>query len=179
MNQHLRAGRSLLLLTALLAIAGCGASSGTGSTKAGTTQLASTATTAASTQKTAKPAPHNAFISRAEAICQRTNKQILALKSKNSGREEILRVVPVHAQSERVALRALRRLKSPAAIAPEWQQILAYRSALAEDLTKLVSAARANDLATLTKLVSSKAALHKKLLTVARKAGFKSCSLVG
>jgi hypothetical protein len=166
----------MLLVIAMFAVAGCSDSSSAGNAKAGTTQITSTSTIAASTQKSAKTALYNVFVTRANTICQRTNKQIRAIKSKNSGREEILRVVPVHAQSERVALSELRQLKAPATIARQWEQILAYRRALAEDLTKLVSAARANDLATLTKLVSSKATLHKKLLTVARRAGFKSCS---
>jgi hypothetical protein len=169
-----RATPSLLLLLLALAgllAAGCGGGASAGGSKTRATASATTHTTPAD--------PSARFIAGADRLCAQVDAPINRVKAKNASAREIERVVPQHAAVELAAVRALSRLTPPPALAARWQQMLAYRRKLADELLLLVKAAKRADTAAVKALAASKLAAHKRLLQTAAQAGFKSCGKVG
>lgn len=115
------------------------------------------------------------MVVRADAICRRLNTQIEANKQASLSATEIARFAPRNAALEKTALKELSKLKPPASIARDWRQVIAYRRTLMEELAKLGRYAKANNTQAIHKLSESKKRVHQKLLTIAKRDGFKDC----
>ncbi|HEY2142002.1 MAG TPA: hypothetical protein VGG98_08080 [Solirubrobacteraceae bacterium] len=119
------------------------------------------------------------MIARADAICRRLNAELAASKPASQGVHEIARVAPRRAALEQAAVSELSKLMPPAKIAREWQRVVAYRRTLAQELVKAAQFARANDIAAIRSLATSKARGHKELNAIAIRAGFTDCARIG
>jgi hypothetical protein len=168
MEWHVKSLGALLLL----AVAGCGGSSGSA-------QPAGSARAAAGSAASGSALTRSGFVLRADAICQRLNVEILKVKPKSASLREIQRFAPAHAALEQSSADELGKLNPPTSIAHEWQQIVAYRRILAEELRTLGRDAHANDVAGIRALGAAKLRVHKQLLVAGKRAGFEHCSLVG
>ena len=157
-------------------IGGCGG--GTSTTRASSATAVAKST--ASTPPASGGAPSRSqFVSQADAICGRLNTAIVARRTKSDSAKEIARVIPRNVSLELTALKELEKLVPTAPLASGWQQILNYRRGLADELSKLVIAAKSNDTSTIDSLIASKKAAHATLLKAAKPLGFKDCSVVG
>ncbi len=172
MKRHPRASWSPLLIAGTPSFAGCGGSSTAASKSVSTNSPASSPAPASSLSR-------QAFVTKADAICQRLDARIARVKAKSASLREIERIAPPHTALEQAAASELGTLSPPAAIAREWRASVTYRRMLAEELLTLVQAAKANDSARIKALAASKLSVHKKLLAAGTHAGFKYCSQVG
>jgi hypothetical protein len=84
-----------------------------------------------------------------------------------------------NAALERLAVAALARLKPPASLARDWRQMLAYRRKLIDELDALAGDVKTNNKRAVQSLALSKLQVHKKLLQLAARDGFKDCAHVG
>jgi hypothetical protein len=164
--------RSFVLITAMIAVGGCG-----GSGKGARPQAPATSRTASS--QAAVVLSRAQLVEHADAICERLNVEFTAAKPARQSVHEIARLSPQRAMLEHDAVAELEKLKPPASIARDWQAIVAYRRTLANELAALGRYARLNDVLAIRRLAVSKERVHRKLRAAATAAGFNSCSLVG
>lgn len=176
---------SFVLVAAALAAGGC--SGGTSETKSSQTSSngsgqalsSSHARPAGSPPSSAEGSPaRSQLIARADTICKRLDTKLAAISPANLSMREIARFAPPRAALEQAAVMELSKLAPPASIARDWQQLIAYRRTLMEELFELGRDAKANDAAGIRALSASKKLVHQKLLTVATRDGFKYCSAV-
>jgi hypothetical protein len=162
MTRRGRVPRSVCIALALVAAAsaatGCGSASGNAASES--------------------PA-QSKFIAEADAICSRLNSEIVVKEAPGLNLREIARLSLPHAILEQKALRELSKLTPPPSHAHGWQQIVAYRRTLAEELLQFAHYAKANDAAAVQALGVSKERVHRELLALAGREGFSACSVVG
>lgn len=115
------------------------------------------------------------MIAKADAICRRVNSQ-LAAAPPGVAASQIARSAPRNAALELRAVTDLNKLTPPPALAGDWQQMIAYRQTLADDLLKLAHYAQSNDARSMQALALSKKRVHQKLSKLATRDGFKDCS---
>ncbi len=119
------------------------------------------------------------MVANAESICERLNAAISAHSNTNSQPREIAHIALGLAQIEQGGVNELAKLSAPAAIAGDWQQLLAYRRTLAGDLTKLGRDEQHDDLPKVHVVGPAMRSLEAKIQTLAEGAGFKACAQVG
>jgi hypothetical protein len=181
---------ALMLALAVLALAGCGDdSSGSGSSKAPSGSASSRSTTpegSSTSQAVTSSAPAKGkaltkpqLLSHADGICRRLNGELAATVVHGTSAQAIARDVPRNIALEHKALAELDKLVAPGSIARRWQQVLAERATLADELTQLLHAAKRNDAAARTTLIASKKQSHAALLKAATGLGFNDCATVG
>jgi alkylhydroperoxidase family enzyme len=119
------------------------------------------------------------FIAQADAICDRSNARITAIKPRNNSPSEVQRIVPRHLALERATIAALEKLTPPEALAGNWAQVLKVRRTLAHELDELLAAAKRHDAAAIGKLGSAKGLAHLVLTNAAHGAGLKQCGRLG
>jgi len=155
-----RSARKLTpLLGAVLALAGCGGSSGT--------PVAGVVSTAAKAR----------LLASADAICRRLNSSLDISGSTKS--EVIAAAASKNAGLELAALAQLEALSPPAALAGRWRRILAYRRTLAHELPTLAQYETGNDTEALQTLIATKLRLHRDLHIEALRFGLSDCAEVG
>jgi hypothetical protein len=177
----------LVLVMAVLAIAGCGSSSKTGSsassTSAGSTSPATTAsstTTPASTTASAgPPLSKSQLVARADAICKQLNAGLDSEKNKVRTQQDIIRVVALRVGLEQTALTELSKLTPSASMAQDYQQLLKTRQTLIEDTKKLGEDAAANNSKAETPVYVSSAALIRQMAKTAKHDGLTYCGALG
>jgi hypothetical protein len=130
-------------------------------------------------QPSASVSPARQVIARAEAMCQRMTNEFDAQRPANQSTDEIVRLVPARAAAEKRVVSELRRLRPPASLVAHLRQIIAYRTALADQLVGLEHAAKANDTARVRMLGKKKEIVHTKLLVAASEAGIVPCARTG
>jgi hypothetical protein len=144
-----------LVALAVIAIAGCG-SSGSTLSKAG-------------------------LVAKADPICKQVaiaRKAANATLSKASSSKQLhvlAQIAPGVAADEHQAVDQLRGLKAPAALAADWQQMLHGMQQLADDTTRLVQNAKANDLKAVESVTSSGRVVRQRLTAIANRIGFTYC----
>ena len=114
-----------------------------------------------------------------DAACHELNLQVATTPLRKGTREEVLRIVPENIARERAALRRLVALEPPAPLRARWQQMLAVRQALIEQLVAFLGAAQRDDLKTSHALSASKRALHERLKTTSERVGLHECAKLG
>jgi hypothetical protein len=154
----------LAALAIALGLAGCGGSSSN-----------------ATSQPTPKPATidsaqSRSMIAQANSICQQLTTKFAAEKTQSVSVAEILRIGPRRTVEETQTARELAELTPPPALTHDWQLILRYRRALAQELTALVDAARTNDQAAIVRLSASKIQNHRKLAVLADRNRLTQCA---
>jgi hypothetical protein len=170
---------ALAFAIGVFAIAGCGGGASGSSASHGS---ASTTSVGASTGgSTIHGAPLSAgeLLIRADAICRRLNTELAATKGKGVSARQIVLSVPRNIALESGSLEELAKLVPPSSRVRGWRRLLAERTKLAEELTLLLKAAKRNDAAAMTTLITSKKRSHAALLKIATSLGFKDCSTVG
>jgi hypothetical protein len=150
-------------LVLAVTLSGCG-SGGGGGTRAG--HVSSAPSSASQPQ----------MIAQANAVCARLNRQFEAHRPASSAIAEIARVAPRRALLEEQAVRELRKLAPPAALAHDWQQVLADRQTLALELAKLGHAATVGDARQIHALAGTKDRVHEELRLLATRDGFAECA---
>ncbi len=151
-----------IAVIAAIAVAGCGSSTNTTST-------------AASNVAAAKP-----LVAQADPICKLVATKREAANAALHGTskstlEKLARLAPKVSVIEHQALTQLRALKAPAAVAQEWQQMLAGIQQLADDTAQLATYAKANNLKKVESLTASGRELRTKLTAIAEHDGFSYC----
>lgn len=177
----LELGGPLAVLLAGVALTGCGggSSSSAATSSARAAESSGTSSTSASATSTDASASRDRFVSQAEAICSRVQRELNAVKlPERVTFAEIVRVAPAHAATERRAVSELDRLTPPTALAQAWRQVVAARRKLAEILTEVVAAARRKDLAKIEALSASKERERRLLAASAKRAGLRACGEV-
>ncbi len=167
----------LTLIALCLILAGCGDSSGDGSSASRSGSTAAGAR--AASDPTSFPAGDELsvrFAAQAGAVCARAEAELERSKPKSASSAEIARVAPANAAIEARALGELARLTPPRPIAHEWSLVIASRHALATELLMLASAAKRGDTARLNALAASKAKTHATLRLAALRAGVGRCA---
>jgi hypothetical protein len=178
----LRTSFAALALATTLAAAGCGGSSKTTSTTASTaaspTATQSTATTASTQTTSPTPGPaltRAALIARADAICAHLHAQLATLST--NSRNGFAVVLPRAAAYERAEVAQLSTLTPPASMAEEWQRVLSGAKKFAEGSAKAGEYAQAKNTAAMNKAIGATSKTQQQSLTIAKRAGFKQCSL--
>jgi hypothetical protein len=172
----------------VLATTGCGNSSKTSTataasatTTATTTSSTPTASTPTTTTispvviATGKPLTHAQWLAKGDAICARLNTQLAAngVKSLN----EFARVLPEVAAYEHTELTQLVKLVPPPSQREDWQKFLNETREWAENSAKLGQSAQTTQFTLTEPLVVTTRKLHERLARVAKREGFKECSL--
>jgi hypothetical protein len=177
----------------MLAATGCGGSGGgTSGSKPATTTAGPThaapSTSAASTTSSPLPArdPKTArFVSRAEAICKRTNVELKKANSKLAGEQgkaaitSIVKGVPRDAILELEALSRLRKLRVPASAAGSWNRVLGLRATIAKYTARLGPTVASENIGAIMQLQSHKKAAHEQLTKVAAPLSLTECGAAG
>jgi len=161
------------LVAAVALAAGCGGQGKTQQTKSASVPRSSEPRTAHESAAAAR------LIAKADAICKRLNNKLAATASTGSEARQLARSAPRHAAQERRAVAELRTLTPPASLAADWTQMIAYRQTLLEELVELARYAKANNARAIQSLGASKKRVHQKLKELARRDGFKDCSIIG
>jgi len=184
----------LVLVAATLAVAGCGGGSSktmSGSANSTDTNSAATATTAPTTTTTSstrtastgsgsgKPLSRVVLIVRADAICKRLNAELDRTKNNISSQQDIVRIAPRRAAVEQTALTELGGLTPPNSMAADYQQMLATRQTLIEDIKKLGEDAATNNSGAESAVYSASTPLVHQMAAMALRDGFKYCGELG
>jgi ABC-type Fe3+-hydroxamate transport system substrate-binding protein len=184
---------ALALAAASLALCGCGGSSKTtvstaassaAATTATTTTIASTSLPAATTVKVAVGAPltRAQLLAKGDAICARINVQVdkvttQASSSPNVSRQEFYEGIPKVARDYATEANELSKLVPPASLAHNWETILSdlHRYVQYEDLA--AHEAEVKDAKAIVALIAPAEAIHAKLDAIAKRDGFRYCSV--
>lgn len=169
--------RTLAAVTVLVA-GGCGESNQTSHTAARTSPSPSARVGTPSPSKGKRSTGNSQFIAGADRICRRLNTTLAhnrASQKANNGMAITLR----NAALERATVAQLRVLTPPPALAADWKQMNAYRQTLADELLKLVRDTQTADTKARQVLAVSKLRVHRLLLELASRDGFKDCAQVG
>jgi hypothetical protein len=164
---------SLSIAVTFAAVTSCGGKSGA------TASSRSTDAASGTSSPPGEAAARAQLIAAADAICGELDRELAASKQKSLALPEIARFAPLNAALEQRAVADLAKLTPPASLARDWQQIIAYRRMLAEELVKLGRYAKARDRAGIKALVVSKQRVRQSLLAIATRDGFKQCSSAG
>lgn len=114
------------------------------------------------------------LIAKADAICQRLQ---TTLESNNVGTsQDIGRVAPELASTERAALAELRKLTPPSELAGDWREILAGARSLAESTERLGEYARQNKYSSARRFIVSAEAVHHQMTAITTQDGFHDCT---
>ena len=173
---------ALALVAVTFAAAGCGGSSktttATATTASSTTTPDTTTSTSVAVVKLAsgRPLTRAQWLARGDAICARLNSQLGANTVKST--KEFARALPVAAAYERAELARLVKLVPPPSMATDWQQFLTSTQQWAENSTKLGESAQGGHFTLTAPLVITTRNLHEHLAGIAKRDGFKECSLV-
>jgi len=151
----------------VLPIAGCGGGSST---------TASNSTTAVGPARSVSPQTRVLIVD-ADAICRRLNHRVVV--SRATSPQEIASGASKNAVLEQAALVELAKLVPPASIAGQWQQILAYRRTLAQQLPTLARLERSKDAKAANALITSKLRVHRQLRVAATRLGMTACAQLG
>ena len=165
-STHLTLGALVLLA---LALAGCG---GVGSGDLPSTQTHTIA--ASSPEGPVRSRPQ--LIARADAICARRNTAIDAVKLPGTKPKDIESFAARSTVLEQTAFLELGRLRPPASMARDWQQILADSRTLLEYVVKLDEYGEYNEIRLIPALAHSTQTVKHRLQVTATHAGFKHCS---
>jgi hypothetical protein len=158
-----RACSSLAVAGTVLSLAACGG----GGASTGATPLA--------VETSTRPA----VVVRADAICSQVNSELLASLPKTVSAHEVATVSPRTAALEQRVVEQLARLRPPAKIAREWDEVVSYRRSLAHALLELAAVAKTNDKKAMRKLGEYKERVRTQLRQVGEHVGFTSCQTVG
>jgi predicted nucleic acid-binding protein len=120
------------------------------------------------------------LIGKADTICVRLKTQLSgpALNAEIGNVSSVARIASRRAAIERAALAELGKLTPPTSLASDWQQVIADRRILADDLVKLGEYAKANNVKSLDALYLSSAKVGVRMIAMAKRDGFKQCSRV-
>jgi hypothetical protein len=171
---------ALVLVAAVLAIAGCGGSSKTSSsssstntTSAGTT--ATSATTAAVTTSSGPPLSKSQLVARAGAICKRVAAELNAAPSKLRSEQDVVHIAALRVGIEQKALTELSKLTPPASMKQGYQQLLTDRQTLIEDTKKIGEYSVANNGKAAQPLYVTSAGVLRQMEATAQRNHFKYC----
>jgi len=117
------------------------------------------------------------LVAAADPICRHLNSRVVLALTLSS--QKIASAASRNAVLERAALAELEKLTAPASIAVQWQQILAYRRTLAQQLPTLARYERSNDTKAANALIASKRHLHRQLQVAASQLGMTACARLG
>jgi hypothetical protein len=170
---------ALALAVAAVTASGCG-SSKTGSTTTAAETTASTASTASvnttpATIATGAPLSRARWIAEGDAICATTNDKFATLGARNN--TQFLRALPQAAIYYTSESEDLSKLVAPKSMTHDWEQIVddihltgEYANAVAQDI-------KANQQQSGVQLLRKAEELRKDTLHIAKRDGFKWCSL--
>jgi hypothetical protein len=165
------------IAAATLAAAGCGGSSDTKSTTAGTT-TAATATTQPTTSTvavaTGKPLTRAAWIAKGDAICTSTNHKLATISIVSI--QELARLDPQIAIYVTNEAEELGKLVPPSSATHEWSQILADLHLFSEYTQKVAQEIQAKRYPAAGTNLKAASKVHLQLQAIARRFGFKYCS---
>jgi len=169
----------MAVLTAVcaLAVGACGGSSETAGTVSNGGKHTAAATVTVSLP-TNLPTGDSKFIAVADRICARLNRAL----ARPSGEPKTAAPVSTtrhHLALERKTAQQLGRLTPPASLAATWRQMNAYRHTLVNELETLARDEKTGNTKAQHALALSKLSLHRKLIEVASRSGFRDCAEVG
>ncbi len=142
---------AIALVTAMLAVAGCGGSS-------------------------SKPLTRAELTAKADAICKTVGAKLATKTIKTQ--QDIARVAPELAGFEQSALAELGKLVPPATLANDWKQFVAGAQTLAENTAKLGEYAKASNLKAAKGLITSSEAVQLRMMAIAKRDGLTNCEQV-
>jgi hypothetical protein len=127
----------------------------------------------------------SALVTAADPICQKVAAQREAANSALHGVSHsttktlriLARIAPSVATIEHNAVVTLSKLKPSSSEAHEWTTILLGMRLLAEDTTKLATAAKANNIAEVHHIDASGKQLRERLAVIAKRNGFSYCGV--
>ena len=115
------------------------------------------------------------FLADASSICKRLSTEVSDPPGTVLDAKTLARLAPMHAAAEYRALRQLEHLTPPPSIRSDWASMLRYRKSLADNLTALGRAAKAEDHAAFEKLAKEKSRSYDALGRLAERAGVGAC----
>lgn len=122
------------------------------------------------------PLTRSAWLATGDAICARLNAQLTADTVKSA--HEFAEVLPQTAADERAEFKQLVKLVPPTSMAKDWQEFLTYTHEWSENSAKLGNLALAGHLSLSAPLAITTREVHEHLAQIAKRDGFKECSLV-
>jgi hypothetical protein len=180
---------ALVLVVTALSIAGCGgsgkassssssaSSTDAGSTGAGTASTAATAP-ASPTIASGTPLSRSRLIAKADAICQRLSAELSASPT-ISTKQELIAAASRRTALEQAALAELSKLTPPGSMAHDYQQLLAGRQTVIEDLKKLGEDTATGNTRAEDAVYASSASVIRQMAATAQRNGFKYCAKLG
>jgi hypothetical protein len=173
---------ALALAATTLAIGGCGGSSAkskspvtaNAQTSAGQpagTQQSSTRTEASTA---AGGLSRAGLIAKADAICRQLNRQAASIRTRTL--QDIGRTAPELSGYYRTALVELRKLTPPAAMASDWNAMLADIQPLANEIMTQGRFATDNDGASTGRVEQKIGSIQLRRFTIAKRNGFTDCA---
>ena len=131
--------------------------------------------------------PHkiSALVTTADPVCHKVSVKREAANaalheassSTTKSLQVLAKVAPGIALVEHNAVAVLSKLKPSASEATEWDAILLGMRLLAEDTTKLATAAKADDIAEVHSIDANGKQLQEKLAVIAKRNGFSYCGV--
>ena len=177
----------LVLVVTVLSIAGCGgsgkassnsvSSTDAGSTSAGATS-ASTTTPGTTAIASGTPLSRSRLIAKADAICQRLSAELSASPT-ISTKQELIAAASRRTALEQAALAELSKLTPPGSMAHDYQQLLAGRQTVIEDLKKLGEDTATGNTRAEDAVYASSASVIRQMAATAQRNGFKYCAKLG
>ena len=169
------------LIATILIVSACGSSSKsvtTTSSTPGSIQTGSTTTTASQpiAVATGRPLTRVQWISKGDAICALLNDQ-LAANTVNKNKS-FASVLPQAAAEEQAEAAQLARLVPPAAEATNWRRFLTETREWAANTERLGEKAAVTQFTVTDPLVTQTTKIHASLMSIARREGFKHCSVL-
>jgi hypothetical protein len=169
----------LALATTLFAASGCGGSSKTDSATTATSVAATTTSGSPAPTTTVKVTPgkpltHAKLVDAADAICARTNQKLstLSVVDKN----EFARVIPQVALYSSAESEELSKLVASAEMKRDWEKIVKYFYRYSEYTAQVARYDQANNFKASVPLIHAAETLHRELVALTLKDGFKHCS---
>lgn len=177
---------ALALAVGALAASGCGSSAKNGSTSASTGTSPSTttaqqsSTTAATvptvTVATGKPLTRAQWTVQGDAICARLATELAGTTSKTQA--ELANALTQSAVYVRASVTQLAKLVPPASKETDWQEYLTGLQEVAANSVTLAQITKAGQFNSNLPIVTTSQTIHKRIETLARHDGFKSCPRV-
>jgi hypothetical protein len=167
----------------VLVFAGCAGTSKKNTTVPSKTSDATTMVTARTTSISdgdpGKGLSQAQLVAHADPICKRLNLRLRAAKDEPKSKQDLARIAKRRATVENHALNELTQIVADRSIAAEWQQILANRRVLTEDLAQIATFAQANNTPDQNVAVNSAISSQRQMAATAKRMGFKDCVFVG
>jgi hypothetical protein len=123
-----------------------------------------------------EPLKHSDWITKGDAICEQTNKAIDANPIKTQA--DFARLLPQVALYDKTEAAELGKLVPPASKVKDWRQIVNGYQLFGEYTATVAEYALAGNFAAAKPLVFTAGKIHKRIVAIAKRDGFKVCSFL-